>query len=73
MFFITEYDAENHWIDKDMPTDISIVDYIVVYTISRNQKKKLNKTENKTQKNVKFSIYTKRRRKQIPAKRKVNK
>ena len=40
MFFIRENDAENHWIDKDMPTDISIVDCIVVYTISRHKGKK---------------------------------
>ena len=49
MFFIRENDAENHWIDKDMPTDISIVDCIVVFTISRNKRKKeKNNTENKT-------------------------
>ena len=48
MFFIRENDAENHWIDKDMPTDISIVDCIVVYTISRNKGKKMNRTERKS-------------------------
>ena len=49
MFFIRENDAENHWIDKDMPTDISIVDCIVVFTISRNKRKKeKNNTEKKT-------------------------
>ena len=52
MFFIREHDAENHWINKDMPTDISIMDCIVVYTISRNirRRKKLNRTENKKKK-----------------------
>ena len=49
MFLIRENDAENHWIDKDMPTDISIVDCIVVFTISRNKRKKeKNNTEKKT-------------------------
>ena len=43
MFFIREKYTENHWIDKDMPTDISIVDCIVVYTNSRNKTKKKTK------------------------------
>ena len=48
MFFIRENDAENHWIDKDMPTDISIVDCIVVFTISRNKRKKKKRITQKT-------------------------
>jgi hypothetical protein len=54
MLFIRENDAENHWIDRDMPTDISIVDCTVVYTISRNQRKKTEK--NRRKKNLKSSI-----------------
>ena len=71
MFFIRENDAENHWIDKDMPTDISIVDCIVVYTISRNKRKKLNRTENKKKKT--HEVLNIQKKTQIQAKRKKGK